>query len=110
MAKATNGTAATAPGGAPLSGGHPGAAPPPLDLSLGHIGTRDSFGEAAEVVDKIGPFQIVFYPATRQFRVFTDRSAFANREERRAAEKEFRKVSTRIARETGFSVSKGSAS
>ena len=41
MAKAImDRTAAAAPGGALRSGGHPGAAQPPLDLSLGHIGTR----------------------------------------------------------------------
>jgi hypothetical protein len=110
MAKAMNGTVATAPGGALWRGGHPGVAQPPLDLSLGHLGTRDSFGEAAELVEEIGPFRVVFYPATGQSRIFTDRSAFANREERRAAEKEFRKAAARIARETGFAVSKGGAS
>ena len=104
MAKATNGKAATALGGALRSGGHPGAAQPPLDLSLGHIGTIHSLGRAAEWAEDIGPFRVFFDPATRKARVLIDRSAFANREERRAAEREFRKVAMRIGRETGFTV------
>jgi hypothetical protein len=109
MATAKNGKAATTPGGALRSGGHPGAAQPPLDLSLGHIGTKDSFGEAALLVEDIGPFRVVFNPETRQAQVTTDRSAFANREERRAAEREFRRTAVRIATETGFDVSFGRA-
>jgi hypothetical protein len=106
MAKAIRqGTAATAPGGALRSGGHPGAAQPPLDLSLGHIRTRDSEADA-ELVENIGPFRVVFGADARRARVFTDRSAFPNRQQRRAAEREFCKVAECNWDETSFEVSK----
>lgn len=86
MAKAIKqGNAATTLGG-DASAPRPGAAQPPLDLSLGHIGTRDR-EEDAELVDTFGPFRVVFDSANGQARIFTDDAAFSNRQERRAAER-----------------------
>ena len=84
-----------------------GAAQPPLDLSLGHIGTTRQVAASDVAIDDIGPFRVVFDFSTMTGKVFTDASAFSSRAERRAAEREFEKVAARISRETGFALSKG---
>lgn len=79
-----------------------GAAQPPLDLSLGHIGTRDSDGSAADLIEDVGPCRLVFSPSTQQVSVLLDESAFTNREERRAAKRELRRRAKRAFRTMGL--------
>lgn len=76
-----------------------------LDLSLGHFGTREE--DSSIQVEEFGPFKVVFDLRAGTGRVVTDASAFRSRQERRAAEREFIKVVTRIGHETGFDVSLG---
>jgi hypothetical protein len=84
-----------------------GAAQPPLDLSLGHFGTTAEETTLEVDVQHIGPFRVVFNLRTATGAVSTDLSAFSNRAERRAAEREFLKVAARIGRETGLTISMG---
>jgi hypothetical protein len=106
MAKASFGKAARHPA-RDAQAPRPGAAQPPLDLSLGHIGTIGEGTDPDIEVEDIGPFRVVFDHASMTGKVFTDTSAFANRAERRAAEKQFRRAVGRANGETGFAIRKG---
>lgn len=86
---------------------HAGAAQPPLDLSLGHIGTIEAVSPSDVEVQDMGPFRVVFDYSTMTGKVFTDTSAFACRADRRAAERKFHKEALRIGREMGFAISMG---
>lgn len=101
--------AATPTGGAPLAGGHPGAAQPPLDLSLGHIGTRGNESEPLVRVEQLGPFRVEFDLTTGLAVVHTDAGAFQSRAERRAAERAFLRLAVRNARGLGFRFSMAGA-
>ncbi len=92
----TPGNAAASLGGDALAP-RPGAAQPPLDLSLGHIGTiEEGEGPASLEVEDFGPFRVVFDPEAGRGAVYVDNTAFANRAERRAAERQFRKTLERV--------------
>ena len=107
MAKAsTNGKAARHPA-RDARAPRPGAAQPPLDLSLGHIGTTVESTDPDIEVEDMGPFRVVFDHTTMTGQVFTYESAFANRAERRAAEKSFRRAIGRSSAQTGFGLAKG---
>ena len=106
MTKATtNGKAARALAKGALAP-RPGAAQPPLDLSLGHIGTTGEGNDRDVEVLDFGAFRLVLNLKTGASQLFTDASAFANRAERRAAEKQFWRAANRVSRKSGFAVEK----